>query len=116
MTIVIAGEIDLQPESRAAALAGAEDLIKAALQEPGCRHYAWTADPFDPGRVHVFEQWDSEAELADHFLAAPYRGMLAHLGNQGLLKSETRKYKVDRIEPVYGADGVPTATFLTVAE
>lgn len=111
MTIVIAGEIDVPPKNRDAALAGAQALIAAALAEPGCRHYAWTADPFDAGRIHVFEEWASEADLSAHFAAAPYRGMLAHLGGHTILAADTRKYRVDAREPVYGADGVPTARF-----
>lgn len=111
MTIVIAGEIDLPPENRDAALTGAQALIAEALAEPGCRHYAWSADPFDAGRIHVFEEWASEAELAAHFKAPSYLGMLAHLGGHTILKADTRKYRVDLSEPVYGADGVPTARF-----
>jgi quinol monooxygenase YgiN len=111
VTIVIAGEVDFPPENRAAALSGARALIDAALAEPGCRHYAWSADPFDAGRVHVFEEWDDEATLASHFQAAPYRGMLAHLSSYTIVSAVTRKYRVDASEPVYGADGLPSARF-----
>lgn len=113
MTIVIAGEIDFPPENRDAALAGAKSLIDMALAEPGCRHYAWSADPHLPGRVHVFEQWDSGRELQDHLEGEAYRGMLGHLSGFSILNAETRKYRCDLIEPVYGPDGVATATFLT---
>lgn len=111
MTIVIAGEVDFPPENRDAALAGAKALIAAALGEPGCRHYAWSADPFDGGRVHVFEEWENEATLAAHFDAEPYRGMLGHLSSCTILGSSTRKYRVDAVEPVYGANGKPSARF-----
>ena len=111
--ILIAGEVDFPPENRAAALAGAGDLIAMALAESGCRHYAWSADPHDPGRVHVFEQWDSPEELQVHLEGPAYRGMLAHLGGFTILAANTRKYRVDLSEPVYGPDGVATATFLT---
>ena len=111
MTIVIAGEVDLPPEKRDAALSGARELIAAALAEPGCRHYAWSADPFDAGRVHVFEEWQDEASLTAHFHAAPYQGMLAHLSGHTILSASTRKYRVDALEPVYGADGAPSARF-----
>lgn len=111
MTIVISGEIDLPPASRDAALAGAKALIDAAQAETGCRHYAWSADPFDPGRIHVFEEWESAADLSKHFQAAPYRGMLAHLSAHTILKADTRKYRVVSIAPVYGEDGVPTPVF-----
>lgn len=111
MPIVIAGEVDLPPESRAAALDGARDLIDAALAEPGCRHYAWSASPREPGRVHVFEEWDDAATLAAHLAGPAYRGMLAHLSGHTILAAVTRKYRVDMIEPVYGTDGVASARF-----
>jgi quinol monooxygenase YgiN len=115
MKIVIAGEIDFPPENRGPALAGAKALIDMALAEPGCRHYAWTADPHDPGRVHVFEEWDSAEELQAHLEGDAYRGMLGHLGGYSILKADTRKYRVDLMEPVYGPDGVATARFLTAS-
>lgn len=111
MGIVIAGQVDFAPESRGPALDGAGDLIAMALAEPGCRHYAWTADPHEPGRVHVFEEWDSPDELAAHLVGPAYHGMLAHLGAHSILKAETIKYRFDRSEPVYGADGIATARF-----
>lgn len=111
MPVVIAGEVDFPPANRAAALAGARHLIDMALAEPGCRHYAWTTDPYDARRVHVFEEWDTGEELAAHLAGAAYRGMLEHLGSHTILAANTRKYRVDRIEAVYGSDGLPIAEF-----
>lgn len=111
MSIVIAGEVDFPPENRDAALAGAKDLIDMALAEPGCRHYAWSADPHDPGRVHVFEEWDSADELQDHLEGPAYQGMLGHLAGFTIVNADTRKYRFDLKEPVYGTDGVATARF-----
>jgi quinol monooxygenase YgiN len=113
MTILIAGEVDFPPENREQALAGAKALIDMALAEPGCRHYAWTADPHLPGRVHVFEEWDSPEQLQVHLEGEAYRGMLAHLSGFSILNAVTRKYRCDLQEPVYGPDGIATATFLT---
>ena len=113
MTIVIAGEVDFPPENRGAALAGAPALIAMALAEQGCQHYTWSADAFDPGRVHVFEEWDTAADLAAHLDGPAYRDMLAHLAGFSILAASTRKYQVDLTEPVYGPDGIATATFLS---
>jgi len=113
MSIVIAGEVDFPPENRDAALAGAKSLIDMALAEPGCRHYAWSADPHDPGRVHVFEEWDSADELQAHPECEAYRAMLGHLSQFTLLNADTRKYRFDLREPVYGPDGIATARFLS---
>lgn len=111
MPILIAGEVDFPPENRASALAGAKDLIAMALAEQGCRHYAWSADPHDPGRVHVFEEWETADDLQAHLEGEAYGGMLAHLGGHTILKAETRKYRCDLSGPVYNGDGVATAAF-----
>ena len=113
MSIIIAGVVDVAPDARDAALADAQPLIEAALAEAGCRAYAWTADPAVAGRIHVFEQWDSTETLAAHFDGAPYRGMLAHLQGVGIIAAETRKYRVDLIEPVYDPEGRPRADFFS---
>jgi quinol monooxygenase YgiN len=116
MIVVISGEIDFPPENRDAALAGAKDLIDMALAEKGCRHYTWTADPYLPGRIHVFEEWETAEDLAAHLVAEPYYKMGAHLGSHTILGAATRKYRCDLSEPVYGPDGVATATFLTAKD
>ncbi len=113
MSIVIAGEIDFPPANRNEALAGAQSLIALALAEQGCRHYAWTFDPYDEGRVHVFEEWDTAEDLQVHFDGEAYHQMLAHLASFTILGADTRKYRVDLIEPVYGPDGKPASAFLT---
>lgn len=109
--IVIAAEIDFPPEQRTAALAGAKDLIDQALSEPGCRYYTWTADFFHPGRVHVFEEWDCEQDLAAHFAGTPYKNIADHLNAHTILNVKARKYRVDLTEDVYTPDGVPSASF-----
>lgn len=35
----------------------------AARSAPGCRDFVVAADPIEPNRVNVYEEWDSEAEL-----------------------------------------------------
>lgn len=113
MPVAIAGEVDFDPAVRDAVVRGAKALIQQALAQPGCRHYAWTLDPFLPGRVHVFEEWDTPEQLAAHLSGPACAGMIAHLSSFGILGAVTRKYRVDLVEPVYGPDGKPTATFLT---
>ena len=111
MRIVIAGEVELAAGSRERALEGAQPLIAQALAQPGCRHYAWSASPAHPDRVHVFEEWDSQEELAAHLKGPAYMGMIQHLSGIGIVKAETRKYGVSQTGPVYGTDGIPSAYF-----
>lgn len=111
MPILITGEVDLAPGQRDAALVGAKPFIEQALAEPGCRHYSWTADPYLPNRIHVFEEWESGETLAAHLVAPSYFSMLGHLSGFGIVAAVTRKYRCDLVEPVYGEDGVATAKF-----
>lgn len=114
MKIAISGEVDLSPDDRDRALTLALPLIQAALAEPGCVHYAWTADLNQPGRVSVFEEWESEADLAAHLAGKAYQRMLAHLSGYGIKSAVTRKYRIDHVEPVYDPEGRPRADFFTV--
>lgn len=115
MKIIIAGEIDFSPEVRNAVLTGAQNLIALALQEKGCRHYTWTPDFYQPGRVHVFEEWDCEEDLAAHFAGVPYLNMVAHLNAYTMVDAKTRKYSVALTDEVYTPDGVPSARFSAAA-
>ena len=111
--VVISGEIDVEPAKREKALIDAQPLIAAALAEQGCVHYAWTADLTKPGRIHVFEEWDTEADLIAHLAAPPYLEMAGHLAATGILAAVTRKYRVDLVEPVYDPQGKPRGDFYT---
>ena len=113
MRVLISGEIDVAPGVRDQTLRDAKPFIAAALAERGCAHYAWTADPELPGRIHVFEEWETAEDLAAHLVGQPYFNMAGHLTAAGILSAVTRKYRVDHTEPVYGPDGVATAEFLT---
>lgn len=112
--ILIAGTVDVNPDSRRRILTEALPYIEAALAEKGCVAYAWTADENVPGRICVFEEWLSEPDLAAHLAGQPYRSMLGHLQNAGITKAVTQKYRVDHFEPVYDPEGRPRADFFTL--
>ena len=111
--VVVAGTVDVAPEKREQAIRSAKALIDEALAEPGCVAYEWTFDAFDPGRIHVFEQWESEETLIEHLKAPSYLNMLAHLGQVGIRAAVTRKYRVDLDEPVYDGNGRPRGDFFS---
>jgi len=111
--VIIAGTVDVAAEQRDQAIRAAKPLIDEALAEPGCVAYEWTFDPFDAGRIHVFEQWESEETLSEHLKAPSYLNMLAHLGQVGITAAVTRKYRVDLDEPVYDEKGRPRGDFVT---
>ncbi|MET0324034.1 MAG: antibiotic biosynthesis monooxygenase, partial [Ilumatobacteraceae bacterium] len=75
-TVIIAGWIDVEPASR-------DDLVAASIpfqrstrdDEPGCDAYVFAADPAVAGRIAVFEQWATAADLDAHFVHPNFLGM-----------------------------------------
>ncbi|MEM7078350.1 MAG: putative quinol monooxygenase [Pseudomonadota bacterium] len=114
--IIISGTIDMPPDNVAPALEAGASLIRGALTEPGCLDYDWCPEPLTPGRIRVFERWDSEAALAAHFRSEWYHGMRAALGEFGITASNTAKYRVDLEEPVYDKTMTARADFFTATD
>jgi len=76
MKIIISGVVDIDVAQMDKAMAGAEPLIVGALTQEGCMDYDWCPDPVNPGRIRVFERWESEESLANHFNNHWYRSIV----------------------------------------
>lgn len=111
--IIISGTIDMPPENVGPALEAGKPLIAGALTEPGCLDYDWCPEPTTPGRIRVFERWESEESLAMHFDTHWYKDMRDTLGKFGITGADTAKYRVDLEEPVYDETMTPRADFFT---
>ena len=61
--IIVSGRILVPPERREAFLAASREAMVQARRTKGCRDFVVAADPLEPGRVNVHEEWESEAEL-----------------------------------------------------
>jgi len=115
VTVIIAGCLDLEdPGQVKEMLNSARPHIEGALQEKGCIEYAWTEDHLNPGRVYIYEEWESSETLEDHLQSHWYADMRAHLGTYAMRatrKRVTKKYRVDFEEPVYDETGVARGHF-----
>ena len=61
--IIGAGHITVDPEQRETYLAGSMSVVEKARQPDGCLDFAITGDLLDPGRVNLFERWESQAAV-----------------------------------------------------
>jgi quinol monooxygenase YgiN len=98
--LIIAGTLDLPPENRDKLLAAAEPLMRASDAEDGCHVYRMMPDPLDPGRVRIFERWESEEALASHFSTPHMAEFGASLGDLGITGSEVLKYEISSSGPL----------------
>lgn len=63
--IIVSGRIYVQTGARERFLRSSEEAIVEARKFPGCRDFVVAADPIEPNRINVYEEWDSvEALLA----------------------------------------------------
>lgn len=64
--VIVSGWIDFDPTQRDEALRHFAVVVAQSRQEPGCIDYVFSPDPELPGRVRVFEHWDSDQALTEH--------------------------------------------------
>jgi quinol monooxygenase YgiN len=63
--LIVAGFLIVEPSERDSYLAGCRSVVQQARVARGCLDYAITADLADPGRIDIFERWESRAAVED---------------------------------------------------
>jgi quinol monooxygenase YgiN len=99
------------PSTREALLERSIPFQLASRAEPGCIVYCFAADPCVPECIQVYELWESESALAQHFRDPSYHDMRALLGSGGLVSSVSRKHRIGASAPVYDSERRPTTSF-----
>jgi quinol monooxygenase YgiN len=61
--LIIAGNLTLDPDHRAAFLSANADVVAQARHATGCLDFVQAADPLDASRINIFERWDTEEHL-----------------------------------------------------
>ena len=80
-------------------------------QESGCISYCFAADPAVENRMQVYELWENENSVVDHFKHDNYKKMLSLFHESDIIHSENQIYRIDRHEPVYDEEGNPKESF-----
>jgi quinol monooxygenase YgiN len=96
--IIVAGHFVVDPDQREQFLHGRADVMRASRAEAGCITYAFSPDPLDPGRVLLFERWESKAALADHLAALRQRPRQPD--GVEVRESEIQQYEISASGPV----------------
>jgi quinol monooxygenase YgiN len=61
--VIVAGHIVVDPAQRDAYLSGCAEVVRQARRTAGCLDFALSADVIEPGRVNIFERWESVAAV-----------------------------------------------------
>ena len=62
--VIVAGHVTVEPQQRESYLTGCVSVVERARRAAGCLDFAITADLIDPGRVNLFERWESQEAVA----------------------------------------------------
>lgn len=91
--LIIAGWLQVGPDARDRYLDACVDVVKLARAAEGCLDFSLTADVVDPGRIDVYERWESD-ELLHRF-----RGSGPDAGQtEQILDADVRKYRISATE------------------
>jgi quinol monooxygenase YgiN len=58
--VIVSGHITVEPAQRASYLESCVPVVEQARQAAGCIDFAISGDLVDPGRVNIFERWESQ--------------------------------------------------------
>lgn len=79
--IIVAGALTVDPDGRDAYLEGCAPVVAAARETRGCLDFALSPDLLEPGRINVYERWDSAQDLRRFRGSGPDESQLAVLLN-----------------------------------
>ena len=97
--VIVAGHITVEPQQRESYLAGCVSVVERARGATGCFDFAITADPIDPGRVNVFERWESRAALDTARGNAP-----GFEQAEAMLSVSVAEFDIVDVRPLFGED------------
>jgi quinol monooxygenase YgiN len=63
LVVIVAGHLVVDPDGRADYLSGCVEVMRAARRTPGCLDFSLSADLLEPGRINIFERWESQAAV-----------------------------------------------------
>jgi quinol monooxygenase YgiN len=89
--IIVAGSVRVDPEARDAYLDGCREVVAGAREAPGCLDFALSPDLLEPGRINVFERWESASALEAFRGSGPPDDQLAQLREINVSEYEVRK-------------------------
>jgi quinol monooxygenase YgiN len=95
--VIVAGHITVEPQQRESYLAGCVSVVEQARGTTGCLDFAITADLLDPGRINIFERWESQAAVEAFRSGGPS-------GEQGaaMLSASVAEYDVADVRSLFG--------------
>jgi quinol monooxygenase YgiN len=95
--VIVAGHITVDPEQRESYLAGCMTVVEKGRRADGCLDFAITADLLHPGRVNIFERWESQAAVKTFRRRGP-----SNKQGAAMLSASVAEYDIADVRPLFG--------------
>lgn len=102
MLLIVAGDVEIDPAQREAAMDAARTVMAATRTEPGCLEYTIAADVDDAGRFVILEKWASAEALAAHFETPHMAAFQTAMAGLGVRRMDVARYEIASEGPVRG--------------
>lgn len=86
--IIVAGHLTVDQHAREAYLDACCEVIELARAAPGCVDFHLSADALVPGRINVFEQWETVAAVEAFRGSGPSPEQTAAIGDAKVFQHE----------------------------
>lgn len=91
--IIVAGWLQVEPTDRDGYVADCVTVVQRARTAKGCLDFTITTDPLEPDRIHVYERWESDADVEAFRGSGPSDDQTAQI-----VDAEVRKYRISAVE------------------
>jgi quinol monooxygenase YgiN len=61
--VIVAGHVVVDAQQRDDYLSACVEVVRQARRTPGCLDFSLSADLLEPGRINVFERWETVAAV-----------------------------------------------------
>lgn len=96
--IIIAGTLRLRPTDRSAYLEKVAEVTRLARSAPGCADFVQAPDPLDPGRINIYERWESDDQLHSFRTGFGTGGAPSPDDLPPIVDADVRKYRISAVE------------------
>jgi quinol monooxygenase YgiN len=97
--VIVAGHITVESQERESYLAGCVSVVEQARRAVGCLDFAISADLVDPGRINIFERWESQSAVDAFRGSGPDEEQGA-----AMLTASVEEYDVAGVRPLFRQD------------
>lgn len=97
---VIAGEIEIDPAQREAAVTAGLRMMEETRKEAGCISYSFSGDLAESGLFRIFEEWESQQALDAHFASPHMTTFQTVVGGLGVTRLTIKRYEVSSVGPL----------------